>query len=56
MQNVYRKMYDLYGPICGTVQKAGYYCTRKGLEGITMTKGGKFYFRDMYVDEDVWKK
>ena len=56
MQKVYRKMYDLYGPICGTVQKAGYYCTRKGLEGITMTKGGKFYFRDMYVDEDVWKK
>lgn len=56
MQNVYRKMYELYGPICGTVQKAGYYSMREGLEGVTMTKGGKFYFRDMKVNEDVWKK
>ena len=56
MQNVYRKMYELYGPICGTVQKAGYSATRKGLMGINKTKGGKFYFRHMYVDESVWDK
>ena len=56
MQKVYRKMYELYGPICGTVQKARYSATRKGLEGVTKTKGGKFYFRNMYVDETVWNK
>ena len=56
MQNIYRKMYELYGPVCGTVQKARYSATRNGLEGITKAKGGKFYFKNIYVDEAVWNK
>ena len=49
-------MYELYGPVCGTVQKARYSATRNGLEGITKAKGGKFYFKNIYVDEAVWNK
>lgn len=56
LEEVVGILYENYGPICGSAQKGGYRVTRNGLSGYNATAGGPTFFRNVSVDEAVWKK